>query len=44
MYLHPITPTEILRHIDRLPSKNSSGLHPITPTEILDILVISNRY
>ena len=22
MYLHPITPTEILRHIDRLPSKN----------------------
>ena len=25
MYLHPITPTEILRYIDRLPSKNSSG-------------------
>ena len=30
MYLHPITPTEILRHIDRLPSKNSSGYDGIS--------------
>ena len=30
MYLHPITPSEILRHIDQLPSKNSSGYDSIS--------------
>ena len=30
LYLHPITPTEILRHINRLPSKNSSGYDGIS--------------
>ena len=30
MYLHPITPTEILRYINRLPSKNSSGYDGIS--------------
>ena len=30
IYLHPITPTEILRYINRLPSKNSSGYDGIS--------------
>ena len=30
MYLHPITPTKILRYINRLPSKNSSGYNGIS--------------
>ena len=30
MYLHPITPSEIQRSIDKLPSKNSSGYDGIS--------------